>query len=84
MRLPIAMLVAGLAFTGCSSDGSGPGQEGAQLAFTVQPGTSTAGQALSPTTVSVLDPSANLVTGASNAITVSLAPNSGGATLSGT
>ena len=85
MRLPIAMLAAGLAFTGCGSDGSGPGQEGTQLAFTVQPGTSTAGQALSPPIqVSVLDASANLVAGAGNAITVSLGPSSGGATLSGT
>jgi plastocyanin len=85
MRLLIVMLAAGLAFTGCNSDGSEPGQEGTQLAFTVQPGTSTAGQALSPPIeVSVMDASANLVTGASDAITVSLAPNSGGATLSGT
>jgi plastocyanin len=84
MRLPIAMLVAGPAFMGCGSDGSGPGREATQLAFTVQPGAGTPGQALSPPIqVSVLDPSANLVTGASDAITVSLAPNSGGATLSG-
>jgi hypothetical protein len=56
MRLPIAMLAAGLAFTGCGSDGNGPGQEATQLAFTVQPDTSTAGQPLSPPVqVSVLD-----------------------------
>lgn len=84
MRLPIAMLAAALALTGCGSDGSGPGQEGTQLAFTVQPGTGTAGQALSPPVqVSVLDASANLVPGAGNAVTVSLGPNSGGASLSG-
>jgi hypothetical protein len=84
MRLPIAMLAAALALTGCGSDGSGPGQEGTQLAFTVQPGTATAGQALSPPVqVSVLDASANLVPGAGNAVTVTLGPNSGGASLSG-
>jgi plastocyanin len=85
MRLLIAMLAAGLAFTGCTSDGSGPGQEGTQLAFTVQPGTGTAGQALSPPIqVSVLDASANPVAGARDPITVSLGPSSNGATLSGT
>ena len=84
MRLPIAMLAAALALTGCGSDGSGPGQEATQLAFTVEPGTGTAGQALSPPVqVSVLDAAANPVPGAGNAVTVSLGPNPGGATLSG-
>jgi adhesin/invasin len=84
MRLPIAMLAAGLAFTGCGSDGNGPGQEATQLAFTVQPGTSTAGQPLSPPVqVSVLDASGDLVTGAGEAVTLSLAPHSGEATLGG-
>jgi adhesin/invasin len=84
MRLPIAMLSAGLAFTGCGSDGNGPGQEATQLAFTVQPGTSTAGQPLSPPVqVSVLDASGDLVTGAGEAVTLSLAPHSGEATLGG-
>ena len=35
MRLPIAMLAAVLALTGCGSDGSGPGQEATQLSFLV-------------------------------------------------
>ena len=84
MRLPIAMLAAALALTGCGSDGSGPGQEATQLSFTVEPGTGTAGQAISPAVqVSVLDASANLVPGAGNAVTLSLGPNSGGASLSG-
>jgi plastocyanin len=78
------MVAAAIALTGCGSDGSGPVQEGTQLAFTAQPGTGTAGQALAPPVeVSVLDASANLVPGARNAVTVSLEPNPGGASLSG-
>jgi plastocyanin len=85
MRLPITMLAAGLIFTGCSGDGSGPGQVATQLAFSVQPGTGTAGQPLSPPLqVSVQDASANLVGGAGNPISISLGPSSGGASLSGT
>jgi plastocyanin len=83
MRLPIAMLAAALALTGCGSDGSGPGQEATQVAFTVEPGSGTAGQALSPPVqVSILDASSNLVAGAGNAVTISLG-NPGGAALSG-
>ena len=85
MRLPITMLTAGLFLTACGGDGSGPGQEATQLAFTVQPGTGTAGQPLSPPIqVSVQDASANVVAGATHAITVSLQPASGGAGVGGT
>jgi plastocyanin len=85
MRLPITMLATGLVVTACSGDGSGPGPEATQLTFTAQPGTGTAGQALTPPIqVSVQDASANVVAGAGNAITVSLGSNSGGASLSGT
>jgi alpha-tubulin suppressor-like RCC1 family protein len=56
-----------------------------QLAFSVQPSTSTAGQALSPAVeVEIRDANGNLVTGARNAVTLALGTNPGGGTLAGT
>jgi len=56
-----------------------------QLAFSVQPSTSTAGQALSPAIeVEVRDGAGNLVPGARNAVTLAFAANPGGGTLAGT
>ncbi|HZI22909.1 MAG TPA: hypothetical protein VFD76_10345, partial [Gemmatimonadales bacterium] len=56
-----------------------------QLAFTVQPGTSTAGVALAPAIqVSVLDASGNLVPSFAGNVSVALGNNPGGSTLGGT
>jgi alpha-tubulin suppressor-like RCC1 family protein len=56
-----------------------------QLAFTAQPTTSTAGQALSPAVeVEVRDASGNRVTSARDAVTLAFAANPGGGTLAGT
>jgi MYXO-CTERM domain-containing protein len=57
----------------------------AALAFTVQPGATQAGAAVGPAVrVSIRDAFGNLVTGASDAITLSLGSNPGSATLTGT
>ena len=56
----------------------------AQLAFVVQPGNSTAGLAMSPgVQVEVQDASGNRVTRAADPITIAIAANAGGGTLSG-
>jgi alpha-tubulin suppressor-like RCC1 family protein len=56
-----------------------------QVAFTVQPSTSTAGQALSPAVeVEIRDASGNLVTSARNAVTLAIGTNPAGGTLAGT
>ncbi|AKJ02001.1 S8 family serine peptidase [Archangium gephyra] len=57
----------------------------AALAFSVQPGSSQAGAAMGPAIrVSIRDAFGNLVTGASDAITLSLGSNPGSAALAGT
>jgi alpha-tubulin suppressor-like RCC1 family protein len=56
-----------------------------QLAFSVQPSTSTAGQALSPAVeVEIRDANNNLVTSARNAVTLAFGANPAGGTLAGT
>ncbi len=56
-----------------------------QLVFTVQPGSTVAGRAITPAVqVSARDPLGNLVTGFTGSITVSLGTNPAGGTLSGT
>ncbi len=55
-----------------------------QLAFKTQPTTTVAGTAIGSFQVEVQDGSGNLVTGATNAITVAIGTNPGGATLTGT
>src|SRR5690349_12838896 len=56
-----------------------------QLAFTVEPATSTAGMVLAPAVqVSVLDASGNLTPSFSGTVTVALGNNPGGSTLGGT
>ena len=49
-----AMALAATLVSACSGDGSGPGQEAAQLAFTTQPSSSLAGQVITPATQRVL------------------------------
>jgi alpha-tubulin suppressor-like RCC1 family protein len=57
----------------------------AQVAFSVQPTTSTAGEALSPAVeVEIRDAAGNLVTSARDAVTLALGTNPGGGTLAGT
>ncbi len=56
-----------------------------QLGFVVQPSNATAGQSIAPSVqVAVQDPSGNTVTGATDAVTISIANNPGGSTLGGT
>jgi alpha-tubulin suppressor-like RCC1 family protein len=56
-----------------------------QLAFTVQPSTTTAGQSLSPAVeVEIRDVSGILVTGARDLVTLAIGTNPGGGTLAGT
>ncbi|UCF19821.1 MAG: hypothetical protein JSU87_18235 [Gemmatimonadota bacterium] len=55
-----------------------------QLAFSVQPSDAAAGAAISPAIqVEVRDQSGNLISGASNSVTVAIGDNPGGGTLSG-
>ena len=57
----------------------------AKLVFTVQPSTTAAGAPIAPAvTVTVEDASGNQVTGATNAVTIAIGTNPGGATLGGT
>ncbi len=55
-----------------------------QLAFTAQPGNRTAGTALGPVTIELRDAQGQLVSSATNAVTIALGANPGGATLGGT
>src|SRR5439155_556136 len=62
---------------------TGPGQA-TKLVFTVQPGTATAGTAISPAVlVAIQDASGRVVTAATNVVTVAIETNPGGGTLSG-
>lgn len=58
--------------------------DGEKLAFTSQPSTATAGVVFTPITVAIEDPSGHPVASATNAVTVALGANQGGATLLGT
>lgn len=81
MRLAIITLAFTLVVLACGEDGSGPGQEATQLAFTAPPSTSTAGQVLTPAVqVSVEDTSGTLVSSAQNTVTLALGLNPSGAT----
>ena len=85
MRLVPATMVLGLTLAACNGDGSAPEPAATQLAFTEQPVDATAGHVLAPPIqVSVEDASGNLVSGATNSITLSLAPTASGASLGGT
>jgi hypothetical protein len=56
-----------------------------QLAFTAQPSDAVAGEAIAPTVeVQIRDAAGNLITGATDAITISIGSNPSGGTLSGT
>jgi phosphotransferase system IIA component/3'-phosphoadenosine 5'-phosphosulfate (PAPS) 3'-phosphatase len=55
-----------------------------QVRFTKQPSSVIAGAAMTPIEVAILDASGHLLTSATNAVTVSIGANPGGASLSGT
>lgn len=85
MRLTVMALATTLALSGCGDDGSGVSLEATQLAFTVQPSSSAAGQAIAPAVqVSVQDASGTLVSNAENPVTLALGLNPSGAALGGT
>ena len=83
MRRFILAFVLGIFVEACGDGGSvAPGPVASQLAFTVQPGASTAGQAISPAVqVSIEDVSGIVVTNADVPISIGL--TNSGATLSG-
>ena len=80
------MSVVSLMACGGNDDGTGP-RVGtpAKLAFTVQPTSGTAGVPIAPTvTAAIQDASGDVVTTATNAVTIALGANPAGGTLSGT
>lgn len=97
-RTLAVVLVAAL--VGCDGDDGGMGPTVAtQLAFTVQPGDATAGASIAPAgvaaserasgavitaAVAIQDASGNVVTTATNAVTIEIDTNPAGGTLSGT
>ncbi len=90
-RIPgiaIVLLVGTYVVSGCGDDGgpSGPAVgPPSQLAFITEASDGTAGGAITPAPqVAIRDASSNLVTSATNAVTVELASNPGGGTLMGT
>ncbi|HEY3279259.1 MAG TPA: hypothetical protein VGJ83_02005 [Gemmatimonadales bacterium] len=80
----LAAAASGLASAASAAFGITPGPA-AQLIFTGQPSTTTAGVAVSPAVqVSVQDAYGNTVAGATTVVTVAIATNPGGGTLAGT
>jgi adhesin/invasin len=85
MRPPLSTALLVLTLGACGGDGTAPAPEATQLAFTVQPAAATAGQVIAPPIqVSIEDAAGNLVSNATNSITLSLASTARGATLGGT
>lgn len=79
------MLAVALGTIACSSDHMGTGPVASRLAFTVQPSAATAGVAITPgIQVTAYDDAGVVVTSFSGTITIALATNPNGATLSGT
>src|SRR5437867_8707349 len=76
--------IAGALLLAACTESTGPGAAAVKLAFTVQPGHTTAGAVISPAVaVAIQDASGTTVTSAAGAVTVALGANPGGATLSG-
>ena len=85
MRVVARTIVVGVTLTACGSDGSNVAPPASQLAFTVQPAVTTAGQAISPAVqVSIEDASGKVVTSDETPITMAVKPSSAGASLGGT
>ncbi len=79
------MLAVALGTIACSSDHMGTGPVATRLAFSGQPSAATAGVVITPAIqVTALDDGGAVVTSFSGTITIALAANAGGATLSGT
>ncbi|HET9709845.1 MAG TPA: invasin domain 3-containing protein, partial [Gemmatimonadales bacterium] len=80
-----AMLVVALGTIACSSDHMGTGPIATRLVFSGQPSAATAGVVITPAIqVTALDDGGAVVTSFNGTITIALAANPGGATLSGT
>ena len=85
MRVVARTIVVGVTLTACGSDGGNVGPPASQLAFTVQPAVTTAGQAISPAVqVSIEDASGKVVTSDETPITMAVNPSSAGTSLGGT
>ncbi len=92
LRLTLAgSLIGGLMIWACGGDETttSPGgqqqQVATQLAFTVEPTTTTVGSSIMPAVqVAIQGALGNLVVGATDAVTVAIGTNPGGGTLSGT
>ncbi len=86
MRLYLGFVSATI-LAACGGGGDGGMQQNptpTKLAFTGQPSNAAAGVAISPAvTVAVQDASSNVVSGATNSVTMALGNNPGGATLGG-
>ncbi|HKC46391.1 MAG TPA: invasin domain 3-containing protein, partial [Gemmatimonadales bacterium] len=88
-KLQASAVIGGNTITSAAAPGAGftvfPGA-GAQLAFTVQPATTTAGQTMPAVVVAVQDTAGNTVAGFSGNVTLQITPGTGkaGATLNGT
>ena len=79
------MLVVALGTIACSSDHMGTGPVATRLVFSGQPGSATAGVVITPAIqVTALDDGGAVVSSFTGTITIALATNPGGATLSGT
>jgi adhesin/invasin len=84
MRLALVTAVS-LALAACGGGGGDTSPDATHLAFQGQPSTTAAGQPITPPVeVAILDGSGNLVSGATNAVTVAIAGGPSGATLGGT
>lgn len=88
MRLVMALGAVALSLSACGGgddNGPSPSPDPTRLAFQVQPTTTTAGQPITPAVqVALQDASGNLVTAATNPVTLALGVNPSGATLGGT
>ena len=85
MKRSRKVALAGALLVACSGDGSGPGNAATQLALTMMPSVVTAGVPLSPPLrVTALDSRGAIATSFSGGVSIVLAANPGGATLSGT
>ena len=81
----ISILVSLLFIAGCGSGSTTTVAPPAKLAITVQPGNAAAGSSIAPAiTVSIEDAQGNVVTTATNQITIAIGTNPSAGTLSGT
>lgn len=79
-----ALLVVSLLAVTCGKDTGGPPPGATQLAFKVDPATTTAAATMATVTVEARDANGVLVTDFANAVTIAIGTNPGGGTLAGT